>query len=151
MCRNASMSSWAAPYGARTITRRATWLALGGTWFSPGGHCLAWHARHARHVLTTRTYFHALCFVISLQSYGKAEVGAGRCRLWHADVLEWVWFLNSYPEVMYRTMYGDKDTFRIAFHLAGKAEMFSQVRVWPQAVLPKLPIGTGLACSTLGA
>jgi len=51
----------------------------------------------------------------------------GGRRLWHADVLEWVWFLNSYPEVMYRTMYGDKDTFRIAFHLAGKAEMFSQV------------------------
>lgn len=53
--------------------------------------------------------------------------GCGGRRLWHADVLEWVWFLNSYPEVMYRTMYGDKDTFRIAFHLAGKAEMFSQV------------------------
>ena len=56
----------------------------------------------------------------------KCTGGCG-CRLWHADVLEWVWFLNSYPEVMYRTMYGDKDTFRIAFHLAGKAEMFSQV------------------------
>lgn len=47
----------------------------------------------------------------------------------HADVLEWLWFLNSHPEVMYKVMHGDKDTFRLAFHLAGKASDFWQARV----------------------
>ena len=61
------------------------------------------------------------------------------CRLWHADVLEWVWFLNAHPEVMYRSMYGDKDTFRLAFHLAGKPEAFAQVAMPPRAVLDATP------------
>jgi hypothetical protein len=63
--------------------------------------------------------------MVSRASRGHVAHRSG-CRLWHADVLEWLWFLNSYPEVIYRTMYGDKDTFRLAFHLAGKADMFSQ-------------------------
>ena len=41
-------------------------------------------------------------------------------------MLEWLWFLNSHPGVTYRNMYGDKDTFRLAFHLAGKASAFWQ-------------------------
>ena len=45
---------------------------------------------------------------------------------WHADVLEWLWFLNAHPGVTYKNMYGDKDTFRLAFNLAGKASAFWQ-------------------------
>lgn len=55
---------------------------------------------------------------------------AALCRNWHADVLEWLWFLNSHPDVTYKSMYGDKDTFRLAFHLAGKASEFWQARAW---------------------
>lgn len=53
---------------------------------------------------------------------------------WHADVLEWLWFLNSHPGVTYKNMYGDKDTFRLAFSLAGKASAF-----WQALTLPPSP------------
>lgn len=45
----------------------------------------------------------------------------------HADVLEWLWFLNSHAETIYKLMYGDKDTFSLAFHLAGKGDQYHQV------------------------
>ena len=45
----------------------------------------------------------------------------------HADALEWLWFVNSHAEVVYKLMYGDKDTFRLAFALAGKSDYFEQV------------------------
>lgn len=45
----------------------------------------------------------------------------------HADALEWLWFVNSHSEVIYKLMYGDKDTFRLAFTLAGKSGYFEQV------------------------
>ena len=45
----------------------------------------------------------------------------------HADALEWLWFVNSYSEVIYKLMYGDKDTFRLAFALAGKSDFYEQV------------------------
>jgi len=45
----------------------------------------------------------------------------------HADVLEWLWFVNSHSEVIYKLMYGDKDTFRLAFALAGKSDYYEQV------------------------
>lgn len=61
------------------------------------------------------------------------------CRLWHADVLEWVWFLNSHPEAIYGTMYGDKDTFPLSFYLAGKGEIYNQIPVPPGAVLDATP------------
>ena len=70
---------------------------------------------------------------------GRRNMRCPLRRLWHADVLEWVWFLNSHPEVMYRSMYGDKDTFRLAFHLAGKPEAFAQVAMPPRAVLDATP------------
>jgi hypothetical protein len=39
----------------------------------------------------------------------------------HADVLEWAWLLNGpNREVVYKAMHGDKDTWRLAFDLAGK-------------------------------
>ena len=61
------------------------------------------------------------------------------CRLWHADVLEWVWFLNSHPEAVYGTMYGDKDTFPLAFHLARKGDIYNQIPTPPGAVLDATP------------
>ena len=45
----------------------------------------------------------------------------------HADVLEWVLFLNAHDEFVYRVAFGDKDTFRAGFDLAGKRERFYQV------------------------
>jgi hypothetical protein len=39
----------------------------------------------------------------------------------HADALEWAWLLNGpNREVVYKAMHGDKDTWRLAFDLAGK-------------------------------
>ncbi|KAK9839306.1 hypothetical protein WJX81_006877 [Elliptochloris bilobata] len=60
-------------------------------------------------------------------------------RNWHADVLEWLWFLNSHPDVVYKNMYGDKDTFRLAFHLAGKPSAFWQVPTPPRSALDHSP------------
>ncbi|GAB4820029.1 hypothetical protein N2152v2_007075 [Parachlorella kessleri] len=42
----------------------------------------------------------------------------------HVDVLEWLLFLNSRNEFTYRAAWGDKDTFRASFDLAGKSEDF---------------------------
>ncbi|GAB4820033.1 hypothetical protein N2152v2_007079 [Parachlorella kessleri] len=47
-------------------------------------------------------------------------------RLQNWDVLEWVLFANAHAEVIYRTTYGDKETFRLGYHLAGKAASFQQ-------------------------
>jgi hypothetical protein len=52
------------------------------------------------------------------------------CRNLHADVLEWLWFLNSHAETIYKLMYGDKDTFSLAFHLAGKNVSYQQVKTF---------------------
>ncbi len=49
----------------------------------------------------------------------------------HADVLEYLCFINSYSDRIYKTMWGDKDTFPLAFGLAGKAHLYSQVGVPP--------------------
>lgn len=49
------------------------------------------------------------------------------CRARHADVLEWLWFLNSHRKPVSDWMWGDKDTYRLAFALAGKADAFQQV------------------------
>ena len=46
----------------------------------------------------------------------------------HDDVLEWIMFLNLHADMLYSIIWGDKDTYRLAFHLAGKARGFSQVQ-----------------------
>lgn len=53
------------------------------------------------------------------------------CRRRHWDVLEWLWFLNSHAELLYKYMLGDKDTFEIAFMLAGKHQQFHRVPISP--------------------
>lgn len=60
------------------------------------------------------------------------------CRVRHADVLEWVWFLNAHAELLYKHMLGDKDTFEIAFVLAGKEALYN-----------RNPLGPGLPLSRL--
>ena len=42
-------------------------------------------------------------------------------------MLEWLWFLNSHRQPVSDWMWGDKDTYRLAFALAGKADAFQQV------------------------
>jgi hypothetical protein len=37
-----------------------------------------------------------------------------------ADVLEYLWWINSHSRVMYKILYGDKDTFSLAFAAAGE-------------------------------
>jgi len=56
----------------------------------------------------------------------------------HADVLEWLWFLNSNADVVYKFLHGDKDTFYIAFHLAGKLGSFYQVAIAPREAVNDL-------------
>ncbi|WIA39986.1 hypothetical protein OEZ86_013414 [Tetradesmus obliquus] len=53
----------------------------------------------------------------------------------HADVLEWLWLLNSHRELVYECVVGDKDTFRMAFALAGKQQHYIQVSEPPQELL----------------
>jgi hypothetical protein len=69
-------------------------------------------------------------------------------------VLEWLWFLNSHPETVYKLMYGDKDTFRLAFHLAGKAGAYQQARTCPhraRTCLQHACTSPHHACMTAGA
>lgn len=54
---------------------------------------------------------------------GQVVLDRGR----HADVLEWLWFLNSHPRLTSQQLQGDKDTFPMAFGLAGKGTQFQQV------------------------
>jgi hypothetical protein len=47
-------------------------------------------------------------------------------------VLEWTWFLNSFSKGhLYEFMYGDKDTYGLAFALANKAHMYQHVNMPP--------------------
>lgn len=37
-------------------------------------------------------------------------------------------FLNLHADMLYSIVWGDKDTYRLAFHLANKSQGFAQVR-----------------------
>lgn len=45
----------------------------------------------------------------------------------HADVLEWLWLLNAHKGLVHQCLVGDKDTYRLAFQLAGKGRDYQQV------------------------
>jgi hypothetical protein len=47
----------------------------------------------------------------------------------HADVAEWALWINSFGEQIYNAVWGDKDTYALAFAVAGKAHRFTQVQV----------------------
>ena len=49
------------------------------------------------------------------------------CRQRHADVLEYILFLNLHAHILYKRMHGDTGTYQIAFMLAGKGQLFNQV------------------------
>ncbi|PNG99199.1 hypothetical protein TSOC_015027, partial [Tetrabaena socialis] len=50
----------------------------------------------------------------------------------HADVLEYLWWINSFGDRLYhRLLHGDKDTFALAFAAAGKAHCYRQVELPP--------------------
>lgn len=53
----------------------------------------------------------------------------------HWEVMEWLLWLNTRDKVVYKEAYGDKDTFKAAFYLAGRLEEFHQV---------SHPLGVGL-------
>eukprot|EP00877_Chromochloris_zofingiensis_P003033 jgi/Chrzof1/12730/Cz07g05150.t1 len=47
-------------------------------------------------------------------------------------MIDWLWFLNSHKSTVYRNLHGDKDTFLVAFSLAGKPNEFQQVKHNPR-------------------
>jgi ADP-ribose pyrophosphatase YjhB (NUDIX family) len=59
----------------------------------------------------------------------------------HWDVLEWILFLNTHNYFTYAFTLGDKDTYRLAFHLASKHDLYNQVPHSPLIPLFKLPGG----------
>ncbi|GAX76845.1 hypothetical protein CEUSTIGMA_g4291.t1 [Chlamydomonas eustigma] len=52
-------------------------------------------------------------------------------RATHLDVLEYILWINSFPKDLEGSMWGDKDTFGVAFAAAGKGHLYSQVDVPP--------------------
>lgn len=48
-----------------------------------------------------------------------------------ADVLEYLWWITSNSRTMYKILYGDKDTFMLAFAAAGKASEYAQMPLPP--------------------
>ena len=57
------------------------------------------------------------------------------CRHRHAAALDWLVFLNAHGNVRDDLMYGNKDTFELAFALAGSHSDFHQLRIWPRSAL----------------
>jgi hypothetical protein len=47
----------------------------------------------------------------------------------HGDVAEWALWINSFGDTVYRAIWGDKDTYALAFGVAGKAHVFNQLQV----------------------
>eukprot|EP00879_Flechtneria_rotunda_P001580 GHRR01001739.1.p1 GENE.GHRR01001739.1~~GHRR01001739.1.p1 ORF type:complete len:781 (+),score=205.53 GHRR01001739.1:562-2904(+) len=55
-------------------------------------------------------------------------------RVRHADILEYLWWITSHSKSIYQVIYGDKDTFMLAFAAAGKATMYAQMPLPPGGV-----------------
>jgi hypothetical protein len=74
-------------------------------------------------------------------------------RVQHYDVLEWLWLLNTHSSsgvpgvreagVVGRSIWGDKDTYLIAFQLAGKGSVVTNVPHYPLQALSR-PDGSGM-------
>ncbi|KAF6252396.1 mannosyltransferase putative-domain-containing protein [Scenedesmus sp. NREL 46B-D3] len=58
-------------------------------------------------------------------------------RVMHADVLEYLWWITTHSEVIYNILWGDKDTYMLAFAAAGKASQYAQMPIPPAATLRK--------------
>ena len=67
----------------------------------------------------------------------------------HADVLQWVWFLNTHSDLIWKCVWGDKDTYRMAFQLAAKPQQYHQLRLHPYQALYK-PHGSSSMLNHMG-
>ncbi len=67
----------------------------------------------------------------------SGQVVLDRVRYWRA--LEWLMFLNTHDTLTYMYSMGDKDTFRVAFALAGDLESYSASPLAP--ALPLVDLG----------
>lgn len=47
----------------------------------------------------------------------------------HADVAELALWINTFGDSIYKAVWGDKDTYALAFAVAGKAHEFTQIQV----------------------
>ena len=63
----------------------------------------------------------------------SGQIVLDRLKYW--EVLEWVLFLNTHDSYVYRFAMGDKDTYRVAFALAGKSDMY-----YSSPLAPSLPL-----------
>ena len=71
-----------------------------------------------------------LCLCLAqpgLSSCSSTSHSGLQCRQRHADVLEWLWFLQTHAEHLEGNMHGDKDMNQLAFALANKSEEYTQV------------------------
>jgi hypothetical protein len=67
----------------------------------------------------------------------SGQIVFDRVRYW--EVLEWLLFLNTHDSLTYRYAMGDKDTFRVAFTLAGMPERYNASPLSP--ALPLVDLG----------
>ena len=56
----------------------------------------------------------------------------------HWDVIEWVVFVNLHHNITWKHMYGDKDSYELAFALADKLKDFSKIPSWSRTALTPL-------------
>lgn len=72
------------------------------------------------------------------KGFKKRDTESGQMvldRVRHMDALEYVFLINSYSDVMYKIIHGDKDTFALGFALANKAHEFTQNSIPPGAAM----------------
>jgi hypothetical protein len=72
---------------------------------------------------------------------GVLEAESGQIvfdRVQYWEVLEWVLFLNTHDSLTYRYSMGDKDTFRVAYTLAGKTDGYNASPLSPALPLSDL-------------
>lgn len=70
------------------------------------------------------------------------------CRRENDEVMEWIVFLNLHADVLFNIIWGDKDTYRLAFHLAGRSRNFAQALIFHPPSF-HLPADTTNAPSTM--
>ena len=58
----------------------------------------------------------------------------------HLDVMEWILFVNAQHETTYQYIYGDKDSFELAFNLADKGKQYNRVKYGPRASFRPLEV-----------
>ena len=54
--------------------------------------------------------------------------------------MEWILFVNAQHETTYQYIYGDKDSFELAFNLADKGKQYNRVKYGPRASFRPLEV-----------